>query len=121
MSEPATSANTLAASLTGAGVAIFGPAFGPWVSILFGAVIGSLWSVGFAETTDRLHAGVVMARNALTACVLTGATAYFAMQYTDMPTEYLLPATAFAIGAWFDQARTALWSRIKEKIGGTGA
>lgn len=120
MTEPAAStANSLAASLTGGAVVLFGPALGPWVSIVFAAVIGSLWSVGVADTTDRMHAGMIMLRTVLTACVLTGTAAYFAMQYTSLPTDYLLPATAFAIGAWFDKAKDAVWRLISQRLGGT--
>lgn len=119
MTEPATStANAVGASITGGAVVLFGPAFGPLASILFAAIIGSLWSVGVADTSDRLHASMLLARNVLTACVLTGAAAYFAMQYTAMPTEYLLPAIAFAIGAWFDKLKDSILSAIRARIGG---
>lgn len=119
MTEPATStANAVGASITGGAVVLFGPAFGPWASILFAAVIGSLWSVGVAETDNKMHAGLHLARSAATACVLTGAAAYFAMQYTAMPTEYLLPAIAFAIGAWFDKLKDSILSAIRARIGG---
>jgi hypothetical protein len=119
VTEPAAStANAIGASITGGAVVIFGPAFGPWASILFAAIIGSLWSVGVADTGDRLHASVLLARNVLTACVLTGAAGYAAMQYTTMPTEYLLPACAFAIAAWFDQLRASIVELIKQRLGG---
>jgi hypothetical protein len=121
VTEPAAStANVLGASLTGGAVVLFGPGLGPWVSVAFAAVIGSLWSVGLADTSNRSHALTLMLRTVLTACVLTGAVAFVATQYTAMPTDYLLPATAFGIAAWFDNVRQSITDMINRKLGGHG-
>ena len=64
-----------------------------------------------------MHAGLHLARSAATACVLTGAAAYFAIQYGHAD-QYLLPAIAFAIGAWFDKLKDSILSAIRARESG---
>lgn len=125
MTEPTTSTAAIhgSASLLGALVIAFGPILGPWVAVVFAAVVGSLWTVGKVETETRQQAVLVWARTVLTACVLTGGCAVLMGAYTTAPMEYLLPLTAFVLGMMgdkFESLKDGVVSRAKSWLGGQG-
>ena len=109
------------ASLLGALIIYFGPELGPWAAVLIASVIGSLWTVGKVETETRLLACLVWLRTILTACVLTGGLAVILGAYANASLDYMLPMTAFALGAFgdkFESMRIAVSTRIHSWIGG---
>lgn len=123
MAEPTTSTAAVhgGASLLGALVIAFGPVLGPWIAVVFAAIVGSLWTVGKVETETRLQAVLVWARTVMTACVLTGGCAVLMGSYTDAPMEYMLPFTAFVLGMLgdkFESLKDEVASRARSWIGG---
>lgn len=97
MAEPATT--TAGVSLTALAVALVGPVFGPYSSILFAALAGALWPLSAAEGLTRASGAWLLLRCVLTSVTLTGTTAAFlATRYDLPPTEFLSPV-AFFIGA----------------------
>lgn len=122
MSGPtSTTALHAGASMTGGLVVWLGPEVGPWVSVFVAAFVGAMWTVGAVETVTRLHAGLIMLRIILTACILTGALAYFLANYTSIPLDHVLPLTAFGLGALGDKFGTlkdAVVMRLRALIGG---
>lgn len=124
MAEPTASTAALhgGASFLGGLVVLFGPHLGPWIAVTLASSVGALWTVGKVETFSRLHATALLARTVLTACVLTGAIAVLMGAYTSAANDYLLPLTAFALGAIgdkFESLKDAVVSRLRSLIGGS--
>jgi hypothetical protein len=121
MQEPTTTSAAIAASVTGGMIALFGPVIGVWLSVLFAAVVGAMWTVGRVETASRGVALFLLFRTVFTAVVLTGAVAVAVSEQFGWAQEHVLPAVAFLLGALgdkFDSLRTALASRLKSIVGG---
>ena len=109
------------ASLLGALVIYFGPELGPWIAVLVASIVGSLWTVGKVATETRLIAALLWVRTILTACVLTGGLAVILGAHVNTGFDYILPMTAFALGALgdkFEAIRVATGTRIQSWIGG---
>lgn len=123
MAEPASSTAMHAGTSVIGGLAIlFGPQLGPWIAVGIASFVGALWTVGAVETVSRLQAGMVLLRTVLTALILTGALAAVLVSYTSVSLDYILPLTAFAIGALSDRFGTlkdAVVKRLQAMIGGT--
>lgn len=118
MSDPTQTVVPAAASFLGALTVAAGPQLGPWLAVVLAAFIGSLWTLGVADTTNKVRAGLLLLRTVATALVLTGGIAAALITYTDVPVDHVLPLTAFALGAWFEQIKDVAIARIKSKIGG---
>lgn len=96
MAEPTSTAGL---SLTALAVALLGPLAGPYASIVFAALAGSLWPLSSTEGLTRLSGAWLLLRCVLTSTVLTGtASAILSAQYGIQPTELLSPV-AFFLGA----------------------
>lgn len=119
MSEPTTTVVQGGASVVGGLIVLAGPELGPWLAVLAASFVGSLWTVGALETQTKWHAALVLLRTILTALVLTGAVAFVLVNYTSVPIEHVLPLTAFALGAWFEQLKDSALMRLRSLLGGT--
>ncbi len=122
MSEPANTTLQAGTSVIAFLAALFGPVIGPWAAVGIASFVGALWTVGAVETQSRLHAGLVLLRTVLTALILTGALAAVLMSYTSISLDYILPLTAFAIGALSDRfgaLKDAVVKRAQAWIGGS--
>lgn len=120
MPEPTstTAAGFAAASLTGSLVVLLGPLLGPWIAVLLAAIIGSLWTIGRADTPSRWIACMLALRTVLTAVVLTGVVAAVVSDHVRLvlPDEHLLPAVSFGIalmGDRMDLLKDAAISRLR--------
>ena len=122
MTEPATSTALHASTSVIGGLAVLlGPTIGPWAAVGIASFVGALWTVGAVETESRLHAGMILVRTVLTALILTGALAAVLVSYTSVSLDYILPLTAFAIGALSDRfgaLKDAAVKRLQTMIGG---
>lgn len=125
MSEPASSTILHAGtSVTGGFVVMLGPILGPWAAVLAASFVGALWTLGAVETTSLVHGFLLVLRTMLTALILTGMLAAALVSYTDIPLDYVLPATAFAIGALSDKfgvLKAAVVRRLESVVGGGSA
>ncbi|MFN4328291.1 MAG: hypothetical protein ACK4FF_05390 [Limnobacter sp.] len=121
MQEPATTSAAVTASITGGMIVIFGPVFGVWITILFSAIVGAMWTLGRVETPSRTVAFLLLFRIVSTAVLLTGGIAMVISEQFGWAQEHVLPAVAFLLGTLgdkFDILRNAAANRIKTLIGG---
>lgn len=109
------------ASLLGALVVFYGPDLGPWIAVLIASSVGSFWTVGLMKTSTRFVAFLLWIRTILTACILTGALVVLMGSYINTSVDYLLPITAFCLGALgdkFESLRVVLTNRLSSWFGG---
>lgn len=121
MSEPHTSVVQGGASLVGGLIVLAGPQLGPWLAVLAASFVGSLWTLGAADTQDKTRAVLLLVRVNLTALVLTGCASVPVVSYNLLPYEYALPAMAFALGAIGAHYKGLIdWAigQAKAKVGG---
>jgi hypothetical protein len=96
MPEPTT---TTGLSLTALAIAILGPLAGPYSTILFAALAGTLWPLTSAEGLSKIGGAWLVLRCVLTAIVLTSTGAAIAASVYGVPPLELLAPVAFFIGA----------------------
>lgn len=121
MSEPHSTLAQGGASLLGGLIVLAGPQLGPWLAVAAASFVGSMWTLGAADTEDKWHAVLMLLRINLTACVLTGCVAVPVVSYNLLPHEYALPAVAFclgAIGAHYKRLIGWAIGKAQERLGG---
>ena len=121
MPEPTSATLGVTASFTGGLIVLLGPVLGPWMTVLLAAFSGALWTMGRADTQNRLTAALLLSRVMLTALVLTGGIAAVLAQFMAWSLDHVLPAVAFGIGALGDKIgslREAAAKRLRTIIGG---
>ena len=96
MAEPTSTAGISIAAL---GIALIGPAAGPYAVILFAALAGSLWPLSAAPTGARVDGFWLMLRCTLTSVVLTGAAATWLQAAYGYQVNETIAPVAFAFGA----------------------
>lgn len=109
------------ASLLGVLVVFYGPDLGPWLAVLIASSVGSLWTVSLIKTSTKFVAFLLWIRTILTACILTGALVVLMGSYINASIDYLLPITAFCLGALgdkFESLRVVLTNRLSSWLGG---
>lgn len=121
MSEPQATMVQGGASLVGGLIVLAGPQLGPWLAVIAASFVGSLWTLGAADTQDKWRAGLLLLRVNLTALVLTGCASVPVVSYNLLPHEYALPAMAFTLGAIGAHYKGLIeWAigTAKHKVGG---
>ncbi len=121
MSEPHTTVVQGGASLVGGLIVLAGPELGPWLAVLAASFVGSLWTLGAADTQDKARAFLLLLRVNLTALALTGCVSVPVVSYNLLPYEYALPAVAFCLGAIGAHYKSLIeWAigRAKARAGG---
>lgn len=121
MSEPTTTMVQGSASLVGGLIVLAGPELGPWLAVAAASFVGSMWTLGAADTQDKWHAAMMLLRINLTACALTGCVAVPVVTYNLLPYEYALPAVAFCLGAIGAHYKSLIaWAigKAKQRAGG---
>ena len=97
MAEPLSTTTGL--SLTTLAIAILGPMAGPYSTILFAALAGSLWPLSSVDGLTRVAGAWLVLRCVLTAIVLTSTGAAVASSFYGVPPLELLSPVAFFLGA----------------------
>lgn len=93
--EPSTNMFTL----TGIVAAILGPILGPYVLIVFGAVVGSLLAMSRTTTATRWEGAKFVGIGVLVALAITGPAIWAVERYSAIPGNVALVPVAFIIGA----------------------
>lgn len=120
MTEPTYSISHIFAAMA---MAAAGYVSGDYVSILFGAVAGSLWPLSNASTKTRAEGALLVFKLVATALALTSFAAWMLERSQDIPAARTLAPIAFLIAvlgnSWiriFDAAGSAITSSV-EAIG----
>lgn len=111
MSEPISASGAAGASLVAIASGLVGAKFGPMVTIMVAALIGTLVSLGEVDTTSRTEAAKYVARYVAMAAILSGTLAYLVERYLEIPAVELLALVAFVIG-WVGNR----WLALREAI-----
>ena len=102
---------TLGHMLSALFVAAAGYVSGDYVTIIFGAVAGSVWPLSSADTKTRTHSAILLFKLVMTACALTGFVAYLLEHYQAVPAAQALAPIAFGIAVVGDR-----WVRIIDAV-----
>lgn len=111
MSEPISASGAAGASLVAIASGLVGAKFGPMVTIMVAALIGTLVSLGEVDTTSRTDAAKYVARYVAMAAILSGTLAYLVERYLQIPAVEMLALLAFLIG-WVGNR----WLALREAI-----
>ncbi len=87
------------ASLITLSVGLFGPAAGPYVVIILGALGGGLWALSSATLETRMQGAWLMLRCLVTAVVLTAMIASLLGPWLGIDALEVYVVVAFVIGA----------------------
>jgi hypothetical protein len=113
MSEP----GTVTFVITGVAAAALGPVLGPYVLIVFAAVVGSLLAMSRTPLDNRAAGVKFIVVGVLVALVLTGPCVWAVQTYTTVPGHVALVPMAFVLGA----ARTGVLSLMDKSLDACGA
>lgn len=100
---------------------VFGPVVGEYATIVFCALVGSLWPLSARDDLTRLKGAMLMLRLTLTASVLTSAVALVVHSKTGWPMAVLLSPVAFFLALVGDRWRTVssvVFRRLLALFGG---
>jgi len=95
MAEPTLPAS---AGVVAVGVALLGPAAGPYAAIVLGSLAGALWALAAASTERKRDGAWLLLRLMLTAVVLTVGVSVWIEQRYGLPARDVLPGVAFVLG-----------------------
>ena len=124
MSEPISTTGASGAVLVAIASALVGQTAGPFVTIVFAALVGTLVSLGEVETRNRLDAFRYVGVYVLMAVFLSGTLAWSIDRFAGIPAMEVLAGVAFVIG-WvgnrWSALRTAIVSGVEIFIGRRGS
>jgi len=120
MAEPTLPAS---AGVVAVGVALLGPAAGPYAAIVLSSLAGALWALAAAPTDTRRAGAALLLRLVLTAVVLTVGIAVWIERQYGWPAHDVLPVVAFAVGMGGDRWRAlgaTLADLVRRRLGQPG-
>lgn len=115
MAEPTT---TSSAGLLALFVVLLGPLAGPYVYIVFGALIGAATALGSQPATTRMSGALFILRIMFISLLFTAPSTAWLAQVTSLPVEILMGAVAYLIGWKWDAFSERLWRAIQTRIVG---
>lgn len=120
MAEPTVSATGV--GLLGLFVIMAGPVFGPYVYVVFGAVLGAFTALSARHRADIwLVDALFLLRVTFTAMLFTTPLTLLIVKYFQLPLEFATGAAAYAIGWKWDALSNFAWQQFgKGKIDARG-
>lgn len=117
MAEPTVSATGV--GLLGLFVLMAGPVFGPYVYVVFGAVLGAFTALSAKHRADTwLIDALFLLRVTFTAMLFTAPLTLLIVKYLQLPLEFGTGAAAYVIGWKWDALSRFAWQQFgKGKLG----
>lgn len=102
--------------LLGLLVMLVGPVAGPYVYVLFGAVLGAFTALSARKAdADTLRDTLFLLRVACTALLFTAPTTKLIVNYLQLPLEFVTGIAAYLIGWKWDTLSAMAWSLTRAK------
>lgn len=97
-------------------VMLVGPVAGPYVYVLFGAVLGAFTALSARKTSSAaLRDAMFLLRVACTALLFTAPTTMLVVKYVQLPLEFVTGIAAYLIGWKWDTLSAMAWSMTRAK------
>ena len=115
MPEPTSAAPSV--GLLGLIVMLAGPVAGPYVYVLFGAVLGAFTALSARKNGDTfMRDGLFLLRVACTALLFTAPATHLIVNYIQMPLEFVTGIAAYLIGWKWDTLSGQAWPLIRARL-----
>ena len=116
MAEP--TSTTTGVGLLGLLTVIAGPLAGPYVYVLFGAVLGAFTALAAQPSVSLLRDSLFLLRVACTAMLFTAPLSLIITHYVQLPFEFVTGIAAYLIGWKWDAISGMAWAALKNKPNG---
>lgn len=117
MAEPTTS--TSGVGLLSLLVILAGPIAGPYVYVLFGAVLGAFTALSAQRESGAIvRDGLFLLRVTCTALMFTAPVTLLITTHIQLPIEFVTGIAAYMIGWKWDALSSLLWPWLKAKLAG---
>jgi len=115
MTEPTAVAPSV--GLLGLIVMLAGPVAGPYVYVLFGAVLGAFTALSARKSGQTIvHDGLFLLRVAFTALLFTAPATHIVVYYIQLPIEFVTGIAAYLIGWKWDTLSGLAWPAIRARL-----
>jgi len=115
MTEPTSVAPSV--GLLGLIVMLAGPVAGPYVYVLFGAVLGAFTALSARKSGQTIvRDAQFLLRVACTALLFTAPATHLIVNYIQLPMEFVTGIAAYLIGWKWDTLSGLAWPAIKARL-----
>ena len=114
MAEP--TSTTGSAGLLSLFVVLLGPMAGPYVFVLFGALIGAATALSEQPSSGHARGALFLIRVMFISLLFTAPLTAALADYTHLSVEVLMGVVAYAIGWKFDTVSLKVWPAIQSRL-----